>query len=158
MPVRSLRDGTIKVADAGGTGGSNVITVSVEEGDFSFTERHPVNIIHDRGVLDHARKANDEPVEWSFSVKFQSFSTHATTTLYDALTQTGGASAWVSDEPNSDVYAVILEFTIVDPAGGSSEVLTFERAIPQEPSFQEGDPNNTLSVSGVAVITAPSIA
>jgi len=157
MPVRNLRDGTIKIADAGGTGGANVVTVSVEDGDLSFTERHPANIIKDRGVLDHARLAEEEPVDLSFSMKFQSFSTHAATTPYDALTQTGGASAWVSDEPNSDVYAVIIEFTIVDPAGGASETLTFARFIPEELPFSEGDPHSTLSVSGRAVITAPSI-
>lgn len=156
MPVRSLKDGTIKIADAGGTGGANVVTVDVEEGDLSFTERTPVNIISDRGVLHSARKANEEPVELSFSMRFQSFSTHASTTPYDALTKTGGASAWVSDEPNSDVYAVIIEFTIADPAGGASEVLTFARFCPEERPFQEGDPHNTLSVSGRAVITTPA--
>ena len=155
MPVRSLKDGTIKIADSGGTGGSNVVTVDVEEGDLSFTQRTPANIISDRGVLDHARKGNEEPLEFSFSMKFQSFSTHATTTPYDALTKTGGAAAWVSDEPTSDVYAVIIEFTIADPAGGSAEVVTFERCLPEEISFSEGDPHNTMSVSGRAVITAP---
>lgn len=157
MPVRSLRDGTIKVADAAGTGGGNVVTVSVEEGDLAFTERHPANIILDRGVLDHARLANEEPLEISFSVRFQSLSTHVSPSLYDALTQTGGASAWVSDEPNSDVYGVILELVIVDPAGGASETITFVRFITEEIAFQEGDPHNTLSVRGRAVITAPAI-
>jgi hypothetical protein len=157
MPVRSLKDGTMKIADAGGTAGANVITVDLEDGDVSWTERHPNNIISDRGVLDHARKANEEPVEISFSTKFQSFSTHAAITPYDALTKTGGASAWVSDEPSSDAYAVILEFTIADPAGGAAEVVTFARFLPEELPFQEGDPNDTLSISGRAVITAPAL-
>lgn len=157
MPARNLRDGTLKVADASGTGGANLVTVSLEEGDVSWRERHPSEIIKDRGVLDHARKGEDEPVEMSFSVIFQSLSTHAATTLYDALTQTGGASAWSSDEPSSDVYAVILEFTISDPAGGSDEVITFARFLPEDIDFQEGMPANRLSVSGRAVITAPSI-
>lgn len=157
MPVRSLKDGTLKIADAGGTGGANVITVDLEDGDLAWTERDPVNVIHDRGVLDHARKANEEPIELSFSMKFQSFSTHASITPYDALTKTGGASAWVSDEPNSDVYAVILEFTIADPAGGASEVVTFARFCPEERSFAEGDPHNTLSVSGRGIETKPTL-
>jgi hypothetical protein len=157
MPVRSLRDGTILVADASGSGGANKVTVSLEEGNLNWTGRFPANIILDRGVLDHARLASDEPVDLSFSVMFQSLSTHASTTLYDAITKSGGASAWVSDEPNSDVYAVIVEFTVTDPAGGASEVLTFARYIPEEISFQEGDPSDTLAVSGRAVITAPAI-
>lgn len=157
MPVRSLRDGTIKIADSGGTGGSNVVTIDVEEGDLNYTERVPVNIISDRGTLDHARLANEEPVEMSFSMRYQSHSTHATITPYDALKQSGGAAAWVSDEPSSDVYAVIVEFTIADPAGGAAEVLTFARFCPEEISFAEGDPHNTLSVNGRAVITEPAL-
>lgn len=155
MPVRNLRDGSLKIKDGAGTPAQ--ITCSLEEGDLSWTQRKPANIILDRGVLDHSRLAPDEPVEVSFTLKFQSLSKHATTTEYDALTKTGGAAAWVSDESNSDVYAVILEFTVADPGGGS-EVITFTRFIPEEISFQEGDPYDTLSVTGRAVITAPSVA
>ena len=133
------------------------MTVDIEEGDFSYTERHPNNIISDRGVLDHARLANEEPEEGSFSMMFQSFSTHSATTPYDAVTKTGGASAWVSDEPSSDAYAVIIEVTITDPAGGASEVLTFARVLIEEISFQEGDPSNTLSFSYRAVETSPTL-
>ena len=157
MPSRNLRDGSIKIADAGGVGGGNVVTVSLEEGDLTWTERHPAHIISDRGVLDHARLAEEEPIPISFSVIYQSLSTHNALTLYDALTKTGGASAWVSDETNSDVYAVILEFTVADPAGGSSEVLTFARFIPEEISPQEGSPTSTMAISGRCVITAPVI-
>jgi len=157
MPVRSLKDATVKIADASGTGGGNVVTVDVEEGDLSYTERSPANIILDRGVLDHARKGNEEPLELSFSMKFQSFSTHVSPSPYDALTKTGGASAWVSDEPNSDAYAVIVEIVITDPAGGASETITFARFLPEEISFAEGDPNDTLSVSGRGVEVRPTL-
>ncbi len=157
MPARNLRDGQIKIADAGGTGGGNVVTVSLEEGDLNWTESHPAHIISDRGVLDHARLAPEVPIPIAFSVINQSLSTHNALTLYDALTKTGGASAWVSDEPNSDVYAVILEFTVADPAGGASEVLTFARYIPEEINPTEGDPTSRMAVTGRAVITAPVI-
>ena len=153
MPVRSLKDATLKIADAAGTGGGNSVTVDVEDGDFTYTERQPANIISDRGVLDHARKGNEEPVDWSFTMKFQSFSTHVSPSPYDALTKTGGASAWVSDEPNSDAYAVIIEITFADPAGGAAELLTLVRSLVEEISFAEGDPNDTLSASGRSVIT-----
>lgn len=157
MPVRNLRDGVVKIADAGGTGGGNSITVDLEDGGLSWTERHPVNIHRDRGVLDHARLANDEPVEIQLTMKFQSFSTHATTTPYDAVTGTGGAAAWVSDEPSSDVYAVIIEIVVDDPAGGSDETITFARVCVEEIQFAEGDEFDTLSFSGRAVITAPTL-
>ena len=157
MPVRNLRDGTIKIADAGGTGGGNSVTVDVEEGDLSYTEKAPVSVIHDRGVLDHARLADEVPVELSFSMKYQSHSTHVSPSPYDALTKTGGASAWTSDEPNSDVYAVIIEITITDPAGGAAEVLTFERFMDITIEFSEGAEHNVMRVSGLALITAPAL-
>ena len=155
--TRNLRDAVIKIADAGGTGGANVITVDLEDGGLSWTEKTPVNIIKDRGILDHARLAEEEPVELSITMKFQSFSTHAATTPYDAVTQTNGASAWVSDEPNSDAYAVILEIVIDDPAGGADETITFARLCITERSFAEGDPFDTLSFSGLGVETSPSL-
>lgn len=157
MPVRNLRDGTIKIADASGTGGGNVITVDLEDGGLSWNEKKPVNIIKDRGILDHARLADEEPVDISLSMKFQSFSTHAAITPYDAVTQTGGASAWVSDEPNSDVYAVIMGLTIVDPAGGASEVITFARVCIESIDTAEGDEYSTLSISGRCVETSPTL-
>ena len=157
MPVKSLRDGTIKIADSGGTGGGNSVTVDVEDGDLQYTEKNPANIILDRGVLDHARLANEEPIELSFSMKYQSHTAHVSPSPYDALTQTGGASAWVSDEPSSDVYAVIIELTMTDPAGGAAEVLTFARFIPENIEFNEGDPHDVMRVSGRAVITAPAL-
>lgn len=155
MPIRNLRDGTLVIKDGAATPAS--ITVTLEEGNLRWTERSPAHIIKDRGVLDHARKAPDEPVDWEFTLMFQSLSKHATTTEYDALTKTGGAAAWTSDEPTSDVYAVTLEFTIADPASGS-EVITFARAIPEEISFEEGDEFDRLTARGRAVITRPSVA
>ena len=157
MPVKSLRDGTIVISDEGGSGGADTVTVDVEEGDLSFTEAAPVNIILDRGVLDHARLANQVPVELRFTMKYQSHTLHVSPSPYDALTQTGGASSWTSDEPNSDVYAVIIEFTMTDPAGGSAEVLTFVRFFPETIEFTEGDPNNVMTVSGRALITRPAL-
>jgi len=157
MPARTLRDGQIKIADAGGTGGANVITIDLEDGDLAWTERSPANIINDRGSLSHARLAPDEPCELSFSTMFQSLSKHATPTPYEALKGVGDGSAWVSDEPNSDVYACIVEFTVEgSDFGDADETITFARFVAEEVSFQEGDPYDTLSVSGRAVEIAPS--
>ena len=157
MPVRSLKDAVVKIADSGGTGGGNVVTVDVEDGTFSYSEHSPVNIISDRGVLDHARLANQEPIDVSMDMKFQSFSTHVSPSPYDAVTFTGGASAWVSDEPNSDVNAVILEIVISDPAGGASETITIPRVAIENIDFAEGDPSDSLTFSGRAVATRATL-
>ena len=63
----------------------------------------------------------------------------------------------MSDEPSSDVYAVIIEFTVADPAGGASEKLTFARSIAEDIQIAEGDPVSRMSISGRSVITAPAI-
>ena len=54
MPVRSLRDAVITLYDGGG----NSVVVDLEEGDLSWDEKYPINVIYDRGAISHARKAN----------------------------------------------------------------------------------------------------
>lgn len=161
MPVKNLRDGTIKIADSGGTAGTNVITVDVEEGDLSWTEANPVDMISDRGTLDHARQGNDEPVEGSLSIQYQYHldPNSATVTPYEAVTQQGEASAWVSAASNSgDAYAVVLEFTMTDPAGATSEVVTFGEVYVENIEFSEGSPSNTLTFNFRGLETRPSYA
>lgn len=148
---RNLRDGTITIKDGKST--PSTVTIDLEDGNLSWTEHTPATFILDRGVLDHARKAPDVPCDVSFSMIFQSLSKHSTLTPYDGLTKTGGASTWTS-EMTTDVYAVIIEFVVADPAGGN-ETITFTEFVPEEISVQEGDPD-TMNVRGRARITRPS--
>lgn len=161
MTVRSLKDAVIKVMvddDGGSPGSTATATVSIEEGDLSYTERSPVNIISDRGVLDHARSANEEPIDVSFTVMFESFQTEATPTVYEALKKIGSASAWVSQESDSDAYAVRIQFELTDPGSGTDdETVKFDPFFPEEVQFQEGDPSDTMSVSGRARQTSPTL-
>ncbi|MCH7908140.1 MAG: hypothetical protein IIB38_00810 [Candidatus Hydrogenedentes bacterium] len=149
MPVRSLRDGTIVLrVDDDGAGSEGTVTVDIEEGDLSYVERRPVDPILDRGALSHFRPAEDESVSLGFSMKFQSFTKHVDPSPHDVLTQQGGASAWLSQETDSDPWAIDLVFTVTDPAGGSSEVISFDRFHPEEIAFSEAEPHDTLVVSG----------
>ena len=151
MSVRSLKDGTIVLrVDDNGAGSEGTVTVDLEEGDLQYTERRPSNILSDRGVLDHARKGSDAETELSFSMMFQSLGTHADPTPYQVMRHLGTAAAWESQEPDSDTWAIDLQFTITDPAGGASEVLSFDRFEPEEFTLTEGDPFDTLAVSGRA--------
>ena len=159
MPVRNLRDATIKIADNGGVGGGNVITITLEEGNMQWTERNPADFISDRGTLDHARQGNDEPVEGSFGQLFQTFldPNSANITPYEALTQQGSASAWVSAATSGgDGYATIIEVTITDPNGGSAEVITFGEVYTEESSFAEATPSDTLGFSFRSLETRPT--
>ena len=146
MPVRSLRDGTIKIYD----GGSNVVTVDLEDGDFSWSEKRPINVVMDRGAISHARKANEEYSDVSFSAKLQTLSTHAATTVYDALTKTGGAAAWVSAAPAGSAYAVKLEFSTLDPDTGTAadDLIYFSPMWIENIDMSEGEESGVLSFSG----------
>lgn len=159
MPVRNLRDATIKIADASGTGGANVITVDLEDGGIRWTERNPVDFISDRGTLDHARQGDDEPLEGSLSMKFQTFQdpNSATETPYEAVTQTGAASGWTSDASSGgDAYAFIMEITITDPNSGSSETITITECYAEDIEFAEGSPFSTLNFNWRALLTRPA--
>lgn len=159
LPVKNLRDGTLVIADASGSGGANKITVVLEQGDLAWTEANPVDMISDRGTVDHARQGNDVPVEGTFSLMY---TTHldpnsATITPYEALTAQGGASAWVSDASNGgDAYAGILEFTMADPAGSTAEVVTFTEVYAENIAFAEGTPFSTLTASFRSLETRPT--
>jgi hypothetical protein len=158
MPVRSLRDGTIRIADAGGVGGANVITVALEDGGLNWTEDRSVDIISDRGVLDHARQAPEVPVSGTLSLLFESFLVSAAITPYEAIRMTSGASAWVSDASSGgDGTAFIMELVINDPAGGSDETILFSEVYAEQIDFAEGFPSNSLSFNFRAVQVAPAI-
>ncbi len=159
MPVRSLKDAVLTITD----GASASIIVTLDNGDLSWTESQPINVISDRGVLDHARKANEVPVTVSFSAQFAGSvagnSDSATVSLYEMLTKTGDASGYTSDEPNSDTWAMVLGFAITDPDTGTAanETITFPRWHCEELTITEGDPSDTIAASGQAMVTAPTI-
>jgi len=154
MPVKNLRDGTIKVqVDNDGGGNAGEVEVTLEEGDLQWTESRPVQMHMDRGTLDHARRnVQDQLVELSFSVMYTDHldPNSASPTLYEALTQQGAAASWVSQNFDSDDYAVNLEFTVSDPAGGSDEEINFDRFNITSIEFSEGDPYNKLQITGTA--------
>lgn len=160
-PVKNLRDGTLVISDDGGPGGGDTITVVLDAGDLTWTEANPVDMISDRGTLDHARQGNDVPVEGSFSIQYQDHldTNSATETPYEAMTQQGAAAAWGTDASNGgDAYACILTFTMTDPAGANSEIVTFTEAYVENIVFAEGTPFNTLTASFRALITRPGYA
>ncbi len=159
LPVKNLRDGVLVIADDGGTGGADKITVVLDLGDLSWDEANPVDMISDRGTLDHARQGNDVPVAGQFGFMY---TTHldpnsATITPYEAVTQQGSAAGWGSDASNGgDAYAVILEFTIADPAGANAEVITFSEVYVENINFAEGTPNSSMIATFRALQTRPA--
>lgn len=159
--TKNLRDGILKIADNSGQAGANKITVALDEGDLRFTETKGYIQVSDRGVLDHVRPGDQVAVTLSFGCKFVGFQVDSNAiSVYEALTMTGGASAWVSaNGATSDVYATELTFEIYDAdiTPAVMDTLVFDKFHMESIEFSEGADNNTLAVSGFAFITAPSI-
>lgn len=154
--TRNLRDGEITVKDGAGT--PNTVVLTLEEGDLSWTRRRNYVQVLDRGTLDHVRAGDQEAVTLSFSVKIDRVSEPTSpVTLYNALTKTGAAAAWVSVAASHEPYAVKIEFRAIDPAGGSDhETIAFNKFFPEELTMDEGEEYNTVSASGFAFIVDPT--
>lgn len=157
--TRNLRDGVLVINDGGGS--PETLTIAVDEGDIRIEEVSNAVEVLDRGVLDHVREGDQEPVTVEFSLKFQEFIADtgaASPTPYEALRKIGNASAWASTRGVGEKYCLNLIFTIASPAGAPNEVVTLADFYHTRIAFAEGADYNTLSVSGRAWITTPSVA
>jgi hypothetical protein len=69
MPgVKNIRQGRIRI-QSGDPVPLELIT-EFTQGDFSFTENFPTNIIRDRGRIREINAGDEQPVDWSFSATF----------------------------------------------------------------------------------------
>lgn len=69
MPgVKNIRQGRIRI-QSGDPTPLELIT-EFTQGDFSFTENFPTNIIRDRGRIREINAGDEQPVDWSFSATF----------------------------------------------------------------------------------------
>ena len=96
------------------------ITVSVGDGDMTWTENRDLIYDLDRGVLDTVRHGDDQPLEVSLGFTFEYVTTESgqTITPVDALKQIGEASEWVSSSSDlCEPYAVDLYVVHCVPCG-----------------------------------------
>lgn len=157
--TKNLRDATLKIVD--GTSVTELTcTVALLEGDLAWDSKQSVNVIKDRGTLNAMRKGDEEACAVSFTVKFTGcYSEDAgDPTPYEALMNENDASTWISTTAaTSDLYTVDLLFYYTDPGTASGvEYLRFTDFAHESIAFKEGDEYNTLSVSGIALCTAPT--
>lgn len=157
--TRNLRDGALVIKD--GTGSPQSITITLDEGDLTWTERKNTIEVKDRGALDHTRPGDAESVLLSFSAKWTQLADvatgGATLQLYEFLTFASGAGI-VSTSPAGEQDTLTFEFTITDPAGNASEKITFTLVYRETVSLSEGDRYNLISFAGRAFIEAPTVA
>lgn len=158
--TRNLRDDEIVVSD----GGSQSLTLLLDEGDLSWTEPENTVIVLDRGILDHTRPGDEEPIDLSYSVKWTSLISLTVTgsgdgsAFYEMINNFDGTS-YTSIAPAGEKFALRHQFTLTDPAAGAltSEQITFSQVFKTSLSMSEGDDFNTISFSGTDFETQPII-
>lgn len=158
--TKNLRDGVLTIQD---DGAANSIEVLLDEGNLRITQNENVINVLDRGSLSHMRPGDEQPVEVSFDIKFVEYIKQvagANETPYEALTKTGGASAWVTTNTTGDasLYTTDLSFEIATPVTGDfDETITLSMFKVTQIEFAEGDEYDTLAVTGQAFIVRPTI-
>lgn len=165
MPVsqlsRNLRDGELVIRD--GSTPAQVLTVLLDEGDLTWTQRQRTIEVKDRGSITagHTRKGDDESVSLSFTARWtqligKSVNEADPLQLYELLMFSNGAAVVSTSEPGEQ-ETLTLEFTVLDPAGVASERITFEKVYRESLTMAEGNESNLITFSGRAFQTAPTV-
>ncbi|VAX40669.1 hypothetical protein MNBD_PLANCTO02-2911 [hydrothermal vent metagenome] len=160
--VRNLRDGELVIKD--GTSGAPLsLTVLLDEGDLSWTQRNNTIEVKDRGSIaaGHTRKGDEESVSLSFSVKWtqlmgKSVDAIDPLQLYEFLMFSSGTNV-VSTSQEGEQETLQFEFTVVDPAGIASEKITFSKVYREQLTMSEGDDFNIIAFTGRDFEIAPII-
>ncbi len=167
MPVtniaRNLRDGELVIRD-GTTPTPQSLTVLLDEGDLTWTQRNHTIEVKDRGSIaaGHTRPGDDESVSLSFTAKWtqligKSASGGDPLQLYELLMFVSGMGA-VSTSPTGEQETLEIEFTVVDPAGVAGETITFAKVYRESLTMSEGQDFNQISFTGRDFEVAPSVA
>ena len=139
------RDGTIILADGGGTS----LTVSYEEGNFSFDFAGDDEIvIRDRGLISCVRRGDDQPTGGSFSFYMRDFTDAEVGGVRDFITKqnaySGNTSTGDTGTPRLDHYCITISLEIdssLDGYTSTNSKVQLEKCICKF-SFTEGDPNS----------------
>ncbi|MEW4490976.1 hypothetical protein AB1L42_23045 [Thalassoglobus sp. JC818] len=158
--TRNLRDGELTIRDDGAAG---AITVLLDEGDLTWTERRNTIEIKDRGSIagGHTRNGDDESVTLSFTAKWTQLVGYSVASvdprqLYEFLTFQPGAGV-ESTSPQGEQQTLTFEFNVIDPAGEASERVTFHKVYRETLTMSEGEQANLISFNGRAFQTSPLI-
>jgi len=161
--VRNLRDGELVITD-GTSGTPQSLTVLLDEGDLSWTQRTNTIEIKDRGSIaaGHTRPGDDESVSLSFTARWTQLIGKSALgsdplQLYEMLMFTSGANV-VSTSAAGEQETLQLEFTVLDPAGVASEKVTFAKVYRESLTMSEGKDFNLISFSGRDFEVIPTIA
>jgi hypothetical protein len=133
--------------------GQNSMTVTIGEGNVTYSEKRPVEFTLDRGIIDTVRLADEEPMDVSMDFTWEFLSSQtgdSVPTLEEALKKTGLASSWISSSTDPcQPYSVDLE-VFNNPVCGSAhnEIITIEEFYWE--SLDHDLRDGTVAVSGRA--------
>jgi len=157
--TRNLRDGELAIKDGSGT----QLTVLLDQGDLTWTQRQQTIEVKDRGSIagGHLRPGDDESTTISFTAKWtqligKSASSGDPLQLYEALTFQP-ESGVTSTSPTGQQQTLTFEFTVIDPAGVASEKITFSKVYRETLTMSEGDEANLIAFTGRAFQVSPTI-
>jgi len=160
--TRNLRDGELVVKD-GSSGTPKSLTLLLDEGDLTWTERSHTIEVKDRGSiqLGHTRKGNEESVSLSFSAKWtqligKSANSADPLQLYEFLNFVSDLSL-TSTSPGGQQDTLRFEFTVYDPAGVASEKIIFSKVYRESLTMSEGNEFNQISFSGRDFEITPTV-
>jgi hypothetical protein len=161
--TRNLRDGELTILD-GTPGSSQSLTVLLDEGDLTWTQRTNTIEVKDRGSIaaGHLRKGDDESIALSFTAKWtqligKSANGADPLQLYEFLMFLAGANV-VSTSGAGQQETLTLQFRITDPSGAASERVTFAKVYRESLTMSEGDDYNVISFSGRDFEARPVVA
>ena len=162
---KTKRDGSIELRD--GTGSPVTLTVSYEDGNFSFSQ--PVQfselVIMDRGTITTVRRQDEQPITGSFNFYFRQFTDGSEAgsvrdfirgeANYSANISTGTAGA-----PYVEQFCIDIKYTAegTDFGDSADSTVTLSKCVCNL-DFAEGDPSAfTLNFTcyGGAVVTGPA--
>ncbi|MBX3450380.1 MAG: hypothetical protein KF777_12505 [Planctomycetaceae bacterium] len=160
--ARNLRDGELVIKD--GSTPAKSLTVLLDEGDLSWTERQRTIEVKDRGSVaqGHLRKGDEDSIAISFSAKWtqllgRSVNAGDPLQLYELLTFADGTGA-VSTSGPGEQQTLRFEFTVLDPAGLATERIAFGKVYRESLTLSEGDDANLIAFSGRCFEVSPTVA
>jgi len=126
------------------------ITVTIGEGNLTWTEAKEYEYLLDRGDLDTVREGDEQPLEISLEFVYEHVATGTSESItpVEAVKGSGGAVEWVSSATDlCEPYAVDLMILHCVPCGSTEdEQITFSDFRYESLEFDLGEA--TISVSG----------
>lgn len=161
--TRNLTNGQITLVDGSTT--PKTLVVPIEDGNLRFNVRRPAKVIMNRGRVAGLAEGNEEPMNASFSAKFEEWTGRTLTafatipSVPDAMHRKGNASTWVSTL-DCGPYCVDIRFDLTNPCEASGIDQTERIVLPDfhcdEVGFEEGDNADMTTYSGICATLEPT--